>query len=512
MKKRFLAVLLCMIMVLLLGSAQAANPCEHNTGASLTFQCEVCMQNVCAMVNALPDMWNITDANAEQVKEQLQEIVDAVNGSLTEAARDELMKAGAFEKWYAASFVLTAPDNVAKFAIGKAYVDVSAGNTPNATFTFYNEDEEPVWLTDANSATAANVELEGNGASKYFYLPAGTYTVNETVDGEWKLSMSVNGAADSDLTFTAEAGKNYMIELCNSYPTAAYVNGNEVISGDDWLDMNGFKHDRIASELTLKDGFEAGVAGGPDDDDVRAGIYAMEGVTKKIALMGSARISVPASESNGSYYGIYSESDLRISGASLNISLGSGFESAYQAAIKAPLVALELKANADCVISGGKYGIDTETLGLSFFNSDNTESTLTISGKERAINGTVSSFAFPNGYSLYASKNADGSNPEKIHPRDLNSTAYKWIKIAPTGSVQTGGGNGSGSGNGGNNNEGVILPDNSEALGMDAGATADAQRQSLPQTGDASMIGLWAALAILSAAGVAMVSSRKKKA
>lgn len=165
------------------------------------YVCDTCVAEIQAMVDALPAMNEINDGNKAQVGEALKAIQQRYV-LLSDAAMGKIN----FTKFDQAALALNTPENHFRFAMQKRY---EAGvDGPQATLTFINTaTNTPASLIPVDSAVAVtSIQPISNGTAQEFYLPAGTYTVVETVDGEWNMTMTVNGVEDDDHTFTAEAG------------------------------------------------------------------------------------------------------------------------------------------------------------------------------------------------------------------------------------------------------------------------------------------------------------------
>lgn len=85
--------------------------CVHGNSEE---SCAVCVAEIQAMVDALPDMEDITDENRADVISQL-EAIDSCKWKLSDEASDRLD----FGKYADAAFVLSAPEGFFGFVLGK---------------------------------------------------------------------------------------------------------------------------------------------------------------------------------------------------------------------------------------------------------------------------------------------------------------------------------------------------------------------------------------------------------
>ena len=200
MKKRMLGILMTLVMVIGMMPAAFAAECENHT--------EACIEAVQELVDTLPDMTEVDAENREEVIATL-EIIDEANMHLTDAEREEID----WTKYSDAAFVLCTPAGWFGFCAEKRYE--VAGDHPVPTVSFINEDgETEAMVSAATMASVTETELEPNGEGKYFYLPEGKYDVLEEVEGEWDLTLSVNGEEED--FFEGVAGGAYRLVLGNS--------------------------------------------------------------------------------------------------------------------------------------------------------------------------------------------------------------------------------------------------------------------------------------------------------
>lgn len=203
-------------------SSEAVEPagplCGHGNNEE---SCDVCVSEIQAMVNALPDMVDISDENRDVVISQL-EAIDSRKWKLSDEARNNLE----FGKYEDAAFALGTPKNFFGFAVVKRY-EAGVSDTPQASFAFLDEAGVAATVITAEGLATTSVEPVSNGGAIRGYLPAGEYTMSETVAGDWNLTMAVNGKADSDLTFTAERGRVYSLVFVNAVPYAVTLTPSE---------------------------------------------------------------------------------------------------------------------------------------------------------------------------------------------------------------------------------------------------------------------------------------------
>lgn len=201
MKKRLLGILMTLVMVIgLLPVTAFAADCENHA--------EACIEAVQELVDTLPDMTEIDEDNREEVTATL-EAIDEAKLHLTDAEREEID----WTKYSDAAFVLCTPAGWFGFCTVKRY-EVT-GDNPAPMVSFINEDgEAEAMVAAATMASMTETELEPNGEGKYFYLPEGKYAVHEEVEGEWDLTLSVNGEEED--FFEGIAGRAYRLVLGNS--------------------------------------------------------------------------------------------------------------------------------------------------------------------------------------------------------------------------------------------------------------------------------------------------------
>jgi len=225
--------------------------CEHHNhdescGGLLnncTYVCQTCIYEIQQMVNALPDY--VTPENQSAVEAALTAIQQ----------RYIYISTAAFQyinwtKFEYITLVLATPQNWFGFAITKRMDWVSEGLVCNFAF-IDRATGAPATLVTANGAACTSFDLIPNGAGAFFYLPAGTYTIVEQVEGDWILSTTVNGAAAPGNTFTGTAG-NYNIMLTNSpAPSHTSIDGAAVkFEPEDYI-YDGTQHDEPDITVTL---------------------------------------------------------------------------------------------------------------------------------------------------------------------------------------------------------------------------------------------------------------------
>lgn len=228
-KKRvwiFLILLLTLTFVPMAAFAEIGDgygQCEHHpehvacgfegTG-TCTYLCEICKAKTQTLIDTLPTMEEITkmsQSEKEAMKGNELEAVHEAGLNLSQAARDELD----WSKYDEACFIVYMPEGYFGAVVTKTFSMESASN-PVPQFIFVNEREEAQTLVLADGAEQALLCVDEYGNSGYFYLPEGTYTVQELVDGNWVLSMKVEEEDATDCTFTGIGGNVYGIELLNS--------------------------------------------------------------------------------------------------------------------------------------------------------------------------------------------------------------------------------------------------------------------------------------------------------
>lgn len=182
--------------------------CSH---ANPEESCEICVEEIQELIDTLPAMENINDENRSDVI-VLMESIDARKWKLDDETRAKLDT----DKYADAAFVLGTPANYFGFALGKRY-EASASETPMASFAFLNESGEAETVLTAEGIAVTSLTPTPNGEELRGYLPAGTYTLSELVEGEWNLSLSVNNIDDDDHTFTGVSGDLLELVAVNSY-------------------------------------------------------------------------------------------------------------------------------------------------------------------------------------------------------------------------------------------------------------------------------------------------------
>ncbi|MBQ2751653.1 MAG: hypothetical protein IJF25_03695 [Oscillospiraceae bacterium] len=217
MKRKVLSIVLAAAMIFCLGTvtalADTANSCAHHThdqscGGSVyecDFVCTDCVNEIQALVEALPVEYDPADtalnAQLSEIHARMQLISDA-----TQAKID-------WSRLEAVTLDMYLPPNHFKFAVQKRY---EAGvNGPEASFKFFNENGEAVNLINHYGAASAVADPEPNGAAKVYALPAGTYTVQEIVDGDWDMTLAVDGVEKDGAAFTGVAGGFYSLQVAN---------------------------------------------------------------------------------------------------------------------------------------------------------------------------------------------------------------------------------------------------------------------------------------------------------
>lgn len=185
---------------------------DENCGGLLnncTYVCEVCVAEIQQMVNALPDY--VTPENQSAVEAALTAIQQRYIKISTKA-----MGKINFAKFGRLASLLTMPPDLFSFSIQKS--SIAAGEGLLCNFTFVNiATGQPVSAITADGKAVSCVSLVANGAGGYYYLPAGTYTIYEQVEGNWTLSTTVNGAAAPGNTFTGAAGNSYVMTVWNGF-------------------------------------------------------------------------------------------------------------------------------------------------------------------------------------------------------------------------------------------------------------------------------------------------------
>lgn len=175
-----------------------------------SFLCETCVAEIQAMVNALPDMEDITDESKPSVAQALSAI-DARKHLLSDAG----VAAIDFDRYADAAFAMNTPENFFGFCIEKRY-EASAASMPQASFAFLDAGGEAATVNTAEGAAVTSVSPVPNEGAVRGYLPVGTYTLEESVAGSWDLALTVNGEANSGLSFSGESGRVYSLMASNT--------------------------------------------------------------------------------------------------------------------------------------------------------------------------------------------------------------------------------------------------------------------------------------------------------
>ena len=212
--KKALCMALCALMLVSLlpvGALAAEEHCEHHPadhvcGANCDYVCDICVAEIRAMVDALPDMTAITDETKAEVAEQLSAI-DGRKALVSDAAREKID----FTRYKEAAFAMNTPENFFGFLMTKRY---QTGSGPEAVFSFLDGNGETVKLISADGAELSETEPLSSGGSAYYYLPAGAYSVEERVAGKWALTLNANGAQVNALS--GEAGDIYRVLAINA--------------------------------------------------------------------------------------------------------------------------------------------------------------------------------------------------------------------------------------------------------------------------------------------------------
>lgn len=192
------------------GYGQCEHHASHNAQCGFyetgtcTYVCETCLEKTEDLVSALPSMNELKEMTAEQ-KSEVQNQLDAIDRqklNLSDAGREHID----WTKYDEACFVIFMPEGYFGASIRKGYL-TDSDYKPKPQFAFVNEqgNRTPVLYSDLNSQSEL-LSLDESLYSGYFYLPAGTYTVEEIVDGNWTLSLTVDGVPSPDLTFTGTEG------------------------------------------------------------------------------------------------------------------------------------------------------------------------------------------------------------------------------------------------------------------------------------------------------------------
>lgn len=230
---------------------------DENCGGLLnncTYVCQTCVAEIQQMINALPDY--VTSENKSSVEAALTAIQERYILLSNDAVL--MLQSAKFDRL---ASMLTVPPDLFSFSIAKMSVPAVDGLLCN--FTFVNTAGQPVSPITAGGAAVSSVSLVANGAGGYYYLPAGTYTIVEQVDGNWLLSTTVNGAAAPGNTFTGTAGGNYNIMLVNVYSTYSIALSSDSLnvtltydkSGDNMSNGNLIAGNKIEVSLSADIGY-----------------------------------------------------------------------------------------------------------------------------------------------------------------------------------------------------------------------------------------------------------------
>lgn len=280
LKRIFLLLLASLLVFCVLPEAAAsANSvfCTHHTHDQVcgglqnncTYVCYPCITHVQALIDALPNLQEIDSSNRDAVIAQM-EAIDAAKVHLSDASSAKVN----YTKYSNAAFVLSAPEGWFGLALEKLAVAPVGTELSVPAFTFLDEHGQPASIY-VDGAMATSVELFPNEGIRYIYLPAGSYTVEESVQGSWDLSMKVNGKVDADLTFSANSGEAMYVAFSNTYNAvySTFSNDNsQVYSGNDLsaaLSAGGsgsivYMHqdDFISSSVTIPSGVRLDMSSG----------------------------------------------------------------------------------------------------------------------------------------------------------------------------------------------------------------------------------------------------------
>ncbi len=202
--------------------------CEHHTHTpecggyqnACTDVCEECIAKIQQMIDALPEVKDITNENKGDVMSALTAI-DESKSVITDATREKLV----WDKYQMAALAVQTPGTHVGFKITKAYSDGIDG--PQASFAFVNENNENAVLIGSDFMSTVDLaQPVANGEGAIYYMEPGTYTLEEIVQGDWNMSMTVNGIASKDHTFTGVAGCFYDVLVINSRYSRAEVDEN----------------------------------------------------------------------------------------------------------------------------------------------------------------------------------------------------------------------------------------------------------------------------------------------
>lgn len=241
--KKLLSILLALCLVLSVlpltalasqdtegNGAERSAACEHGHihdescggvthGDNCTYLCQGCADALQALVDALPAMAEVA-ADKDAVTQQMN-VIDAAKAKVSDATRGAVN----WKNYENAAFVLATPPDYFGFALEKRY-EVGAEETPAVRFAFINDAGESadLWTLSGGMHTVVGEETSAisNGGTAYYYLPADTYTVSEIVDGEWDMTLTVDGAEKADASFTGEAGQFYTMLVGNHHARPEY--------------------------------------------------------------------------------------------------------------------------------------------------------------------------------------------------------------------------------------------------------------------------------------------------
>lgn len=175
------------------------------------YVCGSCCEAVQALLLSLPSARDINASNKQQVADILNAI-DDVKSKLSAAA----VAAIDFSAYTQAATALQKGDNWFGFSLSKSYLNGIVGPVPSFSFLDANGVPAVLYYGDMSGSSYA-VSPAAEGLAGFYYLPAGTYTVSEMVEGDWEMSVTVDGIPAENGTFTGEAGQNYDITVINTF-------------------------------------------------------------------------------------------------------------------------------------------------------------------------------------------------------------------------------------------------------------------------------------------------------
>lgn len=192
--------------------------CEHHNhdedcgglNNACSFVCQDCIVKINSMLIELPDTLNISAGNRDAVIAALGAI-DGIKAKLSDAA----IAAVDWTKYSIATMGLQKPEGWFGFYFSKAYEAGTDG--PLASFSFMGSDGPATLIGADMLSTSSSASPTPNGDSVLYYLPSGTYSVVESVEGNWDMSLSVNGSPVSGSSFTGDAGQIYELMVTNSF-------------------------------------------------------------------------------------------------------------------------------------------------------------------------------------------------------------------------------------------------------------------------------------------------------